>query len=257
MNFPNYPGKYENKSILTAEDIVAYRRRAGRLAKVPDLEGVLLCLERGLPGRMRWQIPIQDVGKMNGDLYGVKKTRNRVAVMANFGAGSPMVASLAEEFIAMGARRLVLMTGGGGLQPDLAPGDIIVCDRAIRDEGTSYHYLPPAKYIQADLELADRLSRAITSRGKIPTLGATWTTDAGFRETFEEVRQYQTEGVKTVEMESAGLFSVCQVRGVQAVSVVVVMDSLANNRWQAPEKADAIQRSLEIVYAAAIDVLAG
>ena len=257
MNFPNFPGKYEYRSILTAEDIVAYRRRAGRLAKVPDLEGVLLCLERGLPGRMRWQIPIQDAGKMNGDLYGVKKTRNKVAVMANFGAGSPMVASLAEEFIAMGARRLVLMTGGGGLQSELAPGDIIVCDRAIRDEGTSYHYLPPAKFIQADLELADCLSKAITARGKIPTLGTTWTTDAGFRETFEEVRQYQTEGVKTVEMESAGLFSVSQVRGVQAVSVVVVMDNLANNRWQAPEKADVIQRSLEIVYAAAIDVLAG
>ncbi len=257
MNFPNFTGKYQCRPVLTAQDIVAYRSRSGRLAKVPDLQGVLMCLERGLPRRLRWQIPISEVGKMNGDLYGVKKTKNRVAVMANFGAGSPMVVSLAEEFIAMGARRLVLMTGGGALQPDLKAGDIIICRQALRDEGVSYHYLPPEKYVPADVQLGDRLADSIRARGKQPTFGSTWTTDAGFMETVEEVQQYQAEGVKTVEMESAGLFALAQARHVAAVSVVVVMDSLASLQWQAPQSAVAIQRSLELVYAAAIDVLAG
>ena len=58
-------------------------------------------------------------------------------------------------------------------------------------------------------------------------------------------------------MESAGLFAVGQVRGVQTASVVVVMDSLASLHWQAPDKLDGIQRSLEVVYAAAIEALAG
>ncbi len=257
MNFPNYAEKYRCRPLLTAQDIVEYRRKAGRLANVPDLEGVLLCLERGLPRRLRWQIPISEAGKMNGDLYGVKKTKNRVAVMANFGGGSPMVVSLAEEFIAMGARRLVLMTGGGALQPGLKAGDIIVCRQALRDEGVSYHYLPPEKYVQADTPLGDRLADAIQSRGKQCTFGATWTTDAGFMETEDEVRQYQAEGVGTVEMESAGLFAVAQARHVAAVSAVVVMDSLASLHWQAPQNFDAVQRSLETVYAAAIDVLSG
>jgi uridine phosphorylase len=57
-------------------------------------------------------------------------------------------------------------------------------------------------------------------------------------------------------MESAGLFTVGQVRGVQTASVVIGMDSLASLRWQTPERLDGIMRSLEIVYAAAIDVLA-
>jgi len=256
MSFPNYPGKYACQAMLTAKDIVDYRRRLGRMPNVPNLQGALFCLERGLPRRLRWQIPIQEAGSMNGDLYGVKKTGNKVAVMANFGGGSPMVASLAEELIAMGARRLILMTGGGGLQPDLKAGDILVCSQAIRDEGTSYHYLPPEKYVQADAQLGERLAEAIKRRGKLCTFGTTWTTDAGFRETFEEVHLYQSEGVKTVEMESSGLFAVAQARGVAAASVVVIMDSLAGNHWQAPDQVKEVQRSLELVYAAAIEVLA-
>ncbi len=256
MIFPIYSDKHANQSLLTAEDIVGYRRRLGRLPDAPNLEGVLLCLERGLPRRMRWKIPVQEAGSMNGELVTVKKTKNRVAVMTNFGGGSPLVVELAEEFAVMGAKRMVLMTWGGALQPDLKAGDIVVCSQAIRDEGTSYHYLSPAKYVSASEDLVNCLVDAIRARGGRCATGVTWTTDAPYRETEEEVLQYQAEGVKTVEMESAGLFTVGQVRGVQAASVVVIMDSLANYRWQAPERLDPIQRSLEIVYAAAIDALA-
>jgi uridine phosphorylase len=257
MKFPNFSDKHANPSLLNAADIVSYRRRLGRMPDVPDLQGVLLCLERGLPRRMRWKIPVQEAGSMNGDLYAVKKTKNRVAVMTGFGGGSPMVVELAEEFIAMGAKRLVLMTWGGALQPDLNAGDIVVCDRAIRDEGASHHYLPAEKYISAGRDLVNSLVSSIGKRGSPCITGATWTTDAPYRETLEEVRQYQSEGVKTVEMESAGLFAVGQVRGVQTAAVVVVMDSLASFRWQAPARLDGIQRSLEVVYAAAIEALAG
>jgi uridine phosphorylase len=256
MNFPNFANKYGSRSLLNAEDIVGYRRRLGRHPHVPDLQGVLLCLERGLPRRLRWQIPVQEVGNMNGVLYGVKKTKNRVAVMTNFGGGSPMVAELAEEYAVMGAKRLVLMTWGGALQPDLKAGDIVVCDRAIRDDGASHHYLPAEKYISANRQLVDNLASAIRGRGAQCSTGSTWTTDAPYRETLEEVQQYQSEGVKTVEMESAGLFTVGQVRGIATASVVVVMDSLATYRWQVPERLDAIQHSLEVVYSAAIEVLA-
>ena len=145
---------------------------------------------------MRWKIPVQEVGSMNGDLYGVKKTKNRVAVMTNFGGGSPMVAELAEEYAVMGAKRLVLMTWGGALQPDLKAGDIVVCDRAIRDDGASHHYLPAEKYISASSELVDCLVRAIRARGAGCTAGTTWTTDAPYRETLEEVQQYQAERSK-------------------------------------------------------------
>jgi uridine phosphorylase len=111
------------------------------------------------------------------------------------------------------------------------------------------------KYVDADPSLVHELVDAIRARGAGCAVGTTWTTDAPYRETREEVIQYQAEGVKTVEMESAGLFTVGQVRGLQTASVVIGMDSLASLRWQTPERLDGIMHSLEIVYAAAIDVL--
>ena len=255
MSFPNYPEKHKLSSLLTADDLVAYRARLGRMPKVKPV-GVLFCLERGLPHRMRWRIPVERAGTMNADVYAVKKTKGRVAVLTSFGGGSPMVMELAEELAVMGTKKMVLMTWGGTLQIETKPGDIVVCNRAIRDEGASHHYLPPAKYIDADASLAQELAAGIRARGAQCAVGTTWTTDAPYRETREEVIQYQAEGVKTVEMESAGLFTVGQVRAVQTASVVIGMDSLASLRWQTPERLDDIMHSLEIVYAAAIDVLA-
>lgn len=254
MSFPNFADKHKLKSLLTADELVAYRARLGRMPKVKP-EGVLFCLERGLPHRMRWRIPVERAGVMNADVYAVKKTKGKVAVLTSFGGGSPMVMELAEELAVMGTKKMILMTWGGTLQTDMKPGDIVVCNRAIRDEGASHHYLPSAKYIDANESLVNELTEAIRTRSVQCTIGTTWTTDAPYRETREEIVQYQAEGVKTVEMESAGLFTVGQVRGVQTVSVVIGMDSLASLRWQTPERLDSIMQSLEIVYASAIDVL--
>jgi len=255
MTFPNHPGKQGDRSLLSAEDIVAYRGRLGRMPALGSMQGALFCLERGLPRRMRWRIPVQAAGSMNAQVQTVKKTKGRVAVLTDFGGGSPIVVELAEELAVMGAKRMILMTWGGSLQPDLRPGDIVVCDRAVRDDGASQHYLPPEKYIAADPALVERLAERIRALGGRAVIGSTWTTDAPYRETEAEVRAYQAEGVKTVEMEAAGLFTVGRVRGLATAAVVVVMDSLATYRWQAPDSLAPIQRALEIVYAAAIDTL--
>ncbi|HEX6303385.1 MAG TPA: nucleoside phosphorylase [Anaerolineales bacterium] len=255
MSFPNDSNKHRNASLLNPQDIVDYRRRLGRLPKTDFPEGLLFCLERGLPRRLRWRVPVRKAGSMLGDLYIAKRSKNRAGVMANFGGGAPIVAELAEEFVVLGAKRMVLLTWGGALQPELKPGDIVICNRAIRDEGTSHHYLPPSKYIQASDELVERLANKIKNRGRDLAIGTTWTTDAPYRETRSEVQQYQSEGVQTVEMESAGLFAVGKVRNVQTAAIVVVMDSLANLRWEVPDRLDSIQKSLELAYMAVINTL--
>lgn len=255
MSFPNFPEKYKLESMYGAKEIVGYRKKVGRMPSLSAPQGVLFCLERGLPWRLRWRIPVYRAGGMNGDLFALKKPKDKVGIMTGFGGGSPMTAELAEEFAAMGVQRMILMTWGGTLQPELKPGDIIVINRAIRDEGASYHYLPPSKTIDADPQLVDLLVNAIRARGGICTVGTTWTTDAPYRETVDEIRKYQSEGVKTVEMESAGLFTIGHVRRIPTASVVVGMDNLAHFHWQVPERLDDILRSLELVYAAALDVL--
>src|SRR5688500_14529988 len=210
MSFPNYSEKHKLEPLFKAEDLVAYRARLGRMPKVkPD--GVLFCLERGLPHRMRWRIPVERAGAMNADVYAVKKSKGRVAVLTSFGGGSPMVMELAEELAVMGTKKMVLMTWGGTLQNDIQPGDIIVCNRAIRDEGASHHYLPPAKYVDADSPLVNELVEAIRERGASCSVGTTWTTDAPYRETREEVIQYQAEGVRRSEEHTSELQSPCNL----------------------------------------------
>jgi uridine phosphorylase len=257
VSFPNDPDKHQHDSALKAEDVIAYRKQLGRLPAITPPEGVILCLQKGLPERrrIRWRHPYRRAGKLMGDLYLLKKTDGKVAVLTNFGIGAPLVAALAEELIAFGVKRLVAMSWAGGLQPDLKPGDIVVCHQAIRDEGTSHHYLPPAKHVQASPALVQALAATFSAHGHDYTTGTTWTTDAPYRETCEEIQRYQSEGVKTVEMESAALFAVGQVRGVQTASVLVVGDSLANLRWQAPPDVNPVERALEAVYAVAIEVL--
>ena len=76
MSFPNYPEKHKFESLLTADELVAYRERLGRMPKVRP-EGVLFCLERGLPHRMRWRIPVERAGAMNADVYAIKKAKGK------------------------------------------------------------------------------------------------------------------------------------------------------------------------------------
>jgi len=255
MSYPIYPDKHKLKEMYGAKEIVDYRKQIGRMPSLPSPQGILFCLERGLPWRLRWKIPVKRAGGMNGDLYALKRPKDKVGIMTGFGGGSPMTVELAEEFAAMGVKCMILMTWGGLLQPDSQAGDIVVIDRAIRDEGTSYHYLPPAKYVDANAELANQLVAEIRASGGTCTRGTTWTTDAPFRETVEEIKQYKTEGVKTVEMESAGLFTVGQVRDIPTVSVVVGMDNLSEYRWQVPNRLDDIIDSLKLVYSASIRLL--
>jgi uridine phosphorylase len=255
MPFPNDPNKYKNASILQPVHTLDVRRRFGRFPKIAPPEGLVICLKNGLPEKLRWKTPVQKVGRVLGDMYLVRRTRGRVGVLANFGIGAPVVVSLVEEMIAFGVKRFIILSWGGALQRELRPGDIVVNDRAIRDEGVSHHYWPDEKYSLAHLLLKKKLEHQLNTRAVKFISGATWTTDAPYRETKEEVLRYQNEDVQVVEMEIAGLFTLAQVRNVQAASVVVVADSLANLEWEPPADTKAINRSFEIAYNAAIDTL--
>jgi uridine phosphorylase len=198
---------------------------------------------------------MRKVGRLNGDLFALKKTH--AMVLTNFGLGAPLMAGLAEEFIAWGAKRLVSISMCGGLQSNLGAGDIVVCSRALRDEGTSHHYLPSDTFVSASQALVSSLEASLAKRSVRFQSGATWTTDATFRETEAEVRHYQGMDIKTVEMETAGLFAVAQVRGAEAVSVFVVGDSLADGEWHPPQDFRVLDHSFDIVYDSVVEALDG
>ena len=252
MSFPNFPNKKQGESIMKPEDTIEMRRKFGRFPTIDPPKGLVLCLKNDLPYQLRWKTPVQKAGRVMGDLFLVKRTRGRVGVLSNFGIGAPVVASLTEEMIAWGVKRFIILSWGGALQTSLNTGDIVIADKAIRDEGVSHHYLPAEKYANADASLMASLSLHL-SASKIPLkTGATWTTDAPYRETREEILKYQAEDVQVVEMEIASLFALAQVRGVRAAAVIIVADRLANLEWEMPEDMRAINRSFEFAYRAAI-----
>ncbi len=255
MPFPNFPSKYQGEAVMQPADTIAMRRRFGQFPKIEPPLGMIFCMKNDLPQKLRWKTPLQKVGRVMGDMYLVKRTRGGVGVLSNFGIGAPVVVSLAEEMIAFGVKKFIILSWGGALQEDLNTGDLVLNDKAIRDDGVSQHYLPNEKYSTADPILKHKLKNYLTARGIKFVSGTTWTTDAPYRETRDEILQYQTEGVQVVEMEVAGLFVLAQVRKVQAASMVVVADRLANLEWELPNNMKAIDQSFESAYNAAIDAL--
>ena len=255
MSYPIFPDKYKLPAMLTAEHMIEFRRKHGGLGNLSAPDGVVLCLYKGMMKRFAWKYPSQHLNGFLGDVYLLKRTNGKVGVLGNFGIGAPALTSIAEEMMAWGTKRVVIMSLAGGLQTDLEPGSIVVCNRAIRDEGTSYHYLPPAKDVRASDAFVSSISNAFEQRGLSYSVGATWSTDAPYRETREEAEQFQSEGIKAVDMESAGLFAAAQIRGIEAASVFVIGDSLAGPRWSAPSDMRLLHQRLKALLEVLIDVL--
>ena len=133
----------------------------------------------------------------------------RLAVL-HPGIGAPMAAASLEQAIALGCRKFVACGGAGVLDKEIAVGHILVPATAVRDEGTSYHYLAPAREVSASAEGIAAIERALRAEQVEYVVSKTWTTDAPYRETPAKIRRRKAEGCLTVEMEAAAFFAVAQ-----------------------------------------------
>jgi uridine phosphorylase len=140
--------------------------------------------------------------------------------------GAPATVVALEGAIALGARQILFFGIFGSLQPDLKIGDMVIADGTIREEGTSYHYLPadaPAVPSTRMLEAARRAADART--------GLIWTTDAPYRETRTKAARLASDGVLGVEMEVSAVYALAQYRDVEALALLVVSDQLVGEKW--------------------------
>lgn len=145
--------------------------------------------------------------------------------------GCPACAGNLDIFFASGIRKVMFCGGGGVLDPDIQVGQLLLVDGAIRDEGFSYHYIAPSRYIYTDPRVTDRIAEYLDENG-IPYLrGITWTTDALFRETAERIELRKKEGAKIVEMEQAGCIAVAQHRGFDYGALIYGGDDVSQDVW--------------------------
>jgi uridine phosphorylase len=164
-------------------------------------------------------------------VYGLETERGPVAVI-HPGVGAPLAAAFLEEMIAMGCRSFVACGGSGVLDGTRLPvGHVIVPDSAVRDEGTSYHYLPPSRDVAVHADALDAVHVTLDAH-KVPYItGKVWTTDAIYRETPGRIARRKAEGCLAVEMEAATFYAVAQFRDVPFGQILYAGDDISGDVW--------------------------
>lgn len=255
MAIPNLKNKHANESLFSPEDMMEYLRKAGRLPTFDPPKGVILCYRRSLMDYAEATHTTTKVQLLGRDVYLLGETGNTIAIAGNFGTGAPTAVTQLEMLISFGVKHFISIGTAGTLLKELDIGDLVVCDRAIRDEGASHHYLKPSKYAYASKEMTESIKAALDSAGRRYHVGPSWTIDAIFRETVAEARQYQKERVATVEMEASALFAVAQYRQVEMGSIFTISDSLAGLVWNPQFMHGPVIEGLETLYTVALQAL--
>ena len=170
--------------------------------------------------------------------------------------GAPFAVLVAEQLIASGCRHVVGYSSAGAIADRLELPCLVVPETALRDGGTSYHYLPPTRWAQARGELPGILARHAARCGLPVHRGASWTTDAPYRETESEIARHRTAGVLSVEMESAALMALAEARGAEIASLLHVTNSFATAETDFEKGApDINERILQCCLAAFAEAL--
>ena len=168
--------------------------------------------------------------------------------------GAPFAVLVAEQLFASGCRLLLSVTSAGQIAAREAPPYFVLIDRALRDEGTSYHYLPPATFAEAtDAALLARVEDALSRlSGIVVHRGATWTTDAPYRETEAAIASARDLGILAVEMEAAALYAFAAATCRSVVCFAHVTNAMAQTEGDFEKgEADGSTATLAVIAAAA------
>jgi uridine phosphorylase len=167
-----------------------------------------------------------------GETYRLPQSRASLGLTFPRGVGGPATVVRCEELAALGTRDFIGVGFAGSLSPELVPGDLVVCAGAVRDEGTSHHYAPAAVAATPSPELSRWVRRTLTAAHLPFRVGPSWTTDAPYRETGQELRHYRRRGILTVDMEASAMFIFGRTRRVRTASVFVISDVLTDEGWE-------------------------
>jgi uridine phosphorylase len=175
---------------------------------------------------------ITHLGSEMGDnpIYCYSHQGKNVAII-HPGVGAPLAGGFFEETIALGGKKFIACGGAGALDAHVGLGHVIIPASAIRDEGTSYHYLPPSREVDAHPEAIKAIVATLEKHDVPHDIGKTWTTDGIYRETPAKVKMRREEGALTVEMEAAAFFAIAQFRGVIFGQMLYGGDNLAAEDW--------------------------
>ena len=143
--------------------------------------------------------------------------------------GAPFAVLVAEQLTASGCELLISVTSAGKISASGSPPYFVLIDRALRDEGTSVHYVAPARWSHLDVMMLTRLDGAFDDLSERVLTGAPWTPDAPYRETAAAIAAAEAEQITCVEMEAAALYAYAQASGANVVCMAHITNTMAVN----------------------------
>lgn len=167
---------------------------------------------------------------MDYPVYKLQRQGKDIALFLSY-VGAAGAGAFLEELIALGGRKFIVCGGAGVLDRSIAPGHLLLPSSALRDEGTSYHYLPPEAEAKPGAQALAALESVLKGR-QVPFMECkTWTTDGVYRETSAKVAQRKAQGCLSVEMEAAAFFAIAQFRSVQLAQLLYAGDDVSGGKW--------------------------
>lgn len=247
MTFPNFKNKHLEESLFHPNNFIDYTGVSRK--NLP--KNYILIWDKKLALRTIRKYGLQPELRLNRIFHHAGAYRKGDIGLIRFqGIGSPNAVTIFEELIALGGKNFISIGTAGGLLEE----GIFLCDRAIRDEGTSLHYLAHSKYAFPNKELSNRFGKILFVAGLKFRKATSWTIDAPYRETKAEIAQYKDEGVATVEMEASALFAVAKLRKVRIAGAFVVSDVIGK-KWEPKFHHVNLRKGLDQVIAAAFNCL--
>jgi uridine phosphorylase len=220
--------EFDDAKVAKIEPSFAHQKTAG-------YEYCVITFFREVLEAMQKEGLIKEVNSMNCEtmvipIYEMEYMGKKVHLTLGY-VGAAGSAAFLEELIAYGFTKFIVCGGAGVLRKDIAVGHMIIPISAVRDEGVSYHYLAPAREIECNPEVVQKIEEDFNTN-KIDYIKAkTWTTDSFYRETEKKIELRKWEGCVTVEMEAAAFFAVASFRNVKLGQILYGGDDLSNVEW--------------------------
>jgi uridine phosphorylase len=221
---------YQQPSVFLPENLLRESRRQNAISpgRIPaicvldpdgDIVENLLAQDRARPNQ-HWacyHTTLHDF-EFDGMPFGI----------VGYAVGASFAVLVAEQLFASGCQLLINITSSGQIVARESPPFFVLLEKALRDEGTSYHYLPPSDFSAIDDELLSLLDGAFADFAEPVHRGATWTTDAPFRETQQAIDQAKQLDIVAVEMEAAALYAFSRARSKPVICFAHVTNQMGN-----------------------------
>lgn len=234
INIPLLIGKTSDKSIINPEDWLKYLSEVyGPPPKLPKY--CILSFKYTDAAKLlvnNYEVETLEFASFSGDnSIHIFKYNGMPVCFTYLGIGSSNAGMLLEELMALGVEYAIFFGGVGALKPELHRWKIILPTKAIRDEGTSYHYQFPSIFSYPSSPLLKLLEDVLEKNEEDYVKGVVWTTDSPYRETIEKRRCFLKLGAICVDMEASALFSIAKFRGKHVSAIFYAGDLVVEDGW--------------------------